>query len=138
MPDRLVAWTCARMNRRSVVLLCTLAAAACTPQGAFLSPIEDVRIEQQGSSGPEPESCNSFRLSAAQAAALLKRVVVVTARQIHDNFEVGSCWVRGQATIGHAAVTWELRAGGTGEVRFVDAGDVLLVADSRQRRRLDE
>jgi hypothetical protein len=128
----------ARRIRRSLAALCLLPAAACAPQGAFLSPIEDVRVEQRGSSGPESESCGSFRLSDAQAAALLKRVVVVTARQIHDNFEVGSCYVRGRASIGHAAVTWELRAGGTGEVRFADAGDVLLVADPRRRRRLDE
>jgi hypothetical protein len=59
-------------------------------------------------------------------------------RQMHDNFDVGPCFVNGKATFGHAQVTWEWFIGGTGRVSFVDAGDVHLIADPIERSQIGE
>jgi hypothetical protein len=40
--------------------------------------------------------------------------------------------------MGHQEVTWELVIGGTGRITFVDAGDVFLIADPRQRSSLED
>jgi hypothetical protein len=123
---------------RVAVALAGLAASACSTPGPFLGPVEDIKVEQRGTTAPDASHCDTFDLSPKQVGSALKRMVVVTARQLHDNFDIGACFVKGTATMGHAAVNWELTIGGTGRVTFVDAGDVYLIADPAQRSSQEE
>lgn len=126
------------LHAAAIALPGLFATACATSGGAFLGPVEDIHVEQRGSSGPEASQCDTFDLSPRQVESALDRMVVITARQLHDNFDIGSCFVRGRATMGHQQVAWELVTGGTGRITFVDAGDVFLIADPRQRSSLDE
>jgi hypothetical protein len=91
--------------RTLVVLLGIAVLASCTRQGAFLEPIENIEVKVYGSNDPGASYCDAFRPSPRDMEKIFRRVIVVTMRQIHDNFDVGPCFANGKASFGHSEVT---------------------------------
>ncbi|MGY3265529.1 hypothetical protein [Lysobacter sp. HA35] len=112
-----------------LLFLASLVANTCMAASPF-GPLRGVRVVGTGNDALGM-SCPDLPITNAAASKLLARVVVVSARQIHDRYETGPCWVRGVAEVPGETWSWEYRAGGTVRARS-SGGEVILLADPRQ------
>lgn len=102
--------------------ICSISLIACnSSQKAFTS----IKILEQGfESGGE--FCKDFNLEAAKVKAFFEKAEVKTPREIHDEFEYLPCYVQGSALSDQQTVRWEIRAGGTAKIIYVDGRHIEL------------
>jgi hypothetical protein len=61
-----------------------------------------------------------FSLTPRQARAILRRAVIITPFEEHDNFDWSPCFVSGTATFRGYPATWTIRELGTGSITFYE------------------
>jgi hypothetical protein len=120
------------MRNYFLVLVISLVFSS-TLAGPTLGEPKNVVVETTGrDESPHDTHRCEFSLTARQARAFLRRAVIITPFEEHDNFNWSPCFVSGTATFrGHAA-TWTIRELGTGRITFYEAF-TYHIADPRAR-----
>ena len=73
-------------------------------------------VDIAGSDGNRKEFCSSFNLDKNEAQSFFERALIISVKQLHDNYSFLPCFVRGKAQVRKINCDWEIRAGGTGEI----------------------
>lgn len=107
----------------------TQAAPSCGPA---LVRLTEVKVTNFGTPGESVEN-PVFKLTDAEAEKFLNGAEIVTARDIHDHYDVGQHAVSGMAKQRDRTMFWTIRVGGTGEIANQDRTEVYLIADPAQR-----
>lgn len=116
----------------SLLLLLLPLAASSTPVG----PITQIVVEENRI-GPKDEGCETFVMTPARVRAFFNKAVLISGRQLHDNFLYGPCSARGTFKTRYDTWQWEIRSLGTGSIAATN-GDVFLLGDPSQESLLSE
>ncbi len=114
---------------RSHLLLFVLVVA--TPFGTDvrwelgLDPNSQIVIRGFGSDGRD-DFCSGFQLTETQVRAFFGGAQIITPRELHDEYDWLSCYVKGIVRDAHGGFEWEIRAGGTARLNWCDGRTVLL------------
>ncbi len=100
-------------------------------RGPALALVENVVIVD--SQTRDPAAKDAFNLTDQQAVNFLNSAQIVSGREIHDYFSVGSNSYSGTATIGGMDFEWTITNGGTGSLTRVLDGEMYQLADPEQR-----
>lgn len=73
-------------------------------------------VDSTGVDGSSREFCSDFDLSIQEAQSFFERAELISISQLHENYSFLPCYVRGSALQKNKVCSWEIRAGGTGEL----------------------
>ena len=98
-----------------------------TPGGTLkLAPDSKVISTETGNDGRD-SFCSGFNLTGGQAKAFLRNATIVSFQELHYKYDWLSCYVRGTLTDGTGTHQWEIRAGGTGSMKYASGEVIYLV-----------
>ena len=101
-----------------------------SPSIALASPIGPVTeiVVSESRLGPSEASCGAFSLTDIEIRRFFEKAVLVSARQLHDYFLFGPCFIRGTVKTRYDTWQFEIRSMGTGSVTATN-GDSFLLAN---------
>jgi hypothetical protein len=105
-----------------------MAVASSLPADAGDLSMANIRVSSRGFDAGG-EFCSDFSLSDRQAREFFQRASKISPAKQHELPHI-PCYVRGTGEQGGRAVTWEIRAGGTGFVAAPD-GTITLIGCER-------
>jgi len=73
-------------------------------------------VENTGTDNGEGKFCSNFYLEKNEAQFFFNRAKIISSKQLHDSYSFLPCFVRGKGQLKKLECTWEVRAGGTGEI----------------------
>lgn len=100
-------------------------------RGPALALVENIVIVD--SVTRDPAAKDAFSLTTEQAANFLNSAQIVSGREIHDYYSVGSDSFSGTATIGGMNFRWIITNGGTGSLTRELDGETYRMVDPAKR-----
>jgi hypothetical protein len=97
----------------------------------------DVRVTSKGSDETNA-FCQGFSLSDIQAKSFFTKSHVIDIKILHDEYDYLPCYVRGTAKVDGKSCSWEIRAGGTAEVKCGKKNNYMFACDDCDEMLQDE
>lgn len=97
----------------TVLILSLLSACSSTVQKNKFSVLS---VERAGVDGAEGAFCSAFKLSITESQKYFNQAKIISFKQLHDDYSFLPCFVTGKGQLAELECSWEIRAGGTGEI----------------------
>lgn len=99
-----------------LALIIVVLLSSCSSDGTVRSKIHIVNVEEAETDQGKLEFCSDFNMNGAAAQEFFKKASIISSREMHDDYSYLPCFVRGQCSIDGKRCSWEIRAGGIGQV----------------------
>lgn len=103
---------------RLLIITWMILAMSCTknnnPNGIMIT---EVTVTGSETDKNGKKFCSDFALSPESAEDFFREAKATSLKQLHDEHDYLPCYFYGVASIGNKSCTWEIRAGGTAELK---------------------
>jgi hypothetical protein len=99
-----------------LIILCTFLISCTNEQN--ISNIDIISVEAFNTDNNKIEFCSDFKLSVSKAQEFFNKAEKISNLIMHNEFSYLPCYVKGKCTISGKKCFWEIRAGGTAQVKF--------------------
>ncbi|MBL4607758.1 MAG: hypothetical protein JKY01_08020 [Pseudomonadales bacterium] len=103
---------------KTLLIFCfVISQIACTAINTKSSIIKVTNIVGAGNDGASSAFCADFSITKEEAQYYFDNAKQVSAKDIHDNYSFLPCFVSGEGYLNNKKCAWEVRAGGTSNIR---------------------